>query len=112
MNNRVEFIFICLLVSNGLFAFDHNHSGALDFTPEGTQPKLTFPLEGVADCQVYHATQNPNAVENAMCNRVWNEGPANKSRGQFMYEQWLANGRSAPVIMVHDEFVIVNRKQL
>jgi len=42
----------------------HLNNGVLDFTPDGTQPKLNFPLEGVADCNVCHANQNPLSIDN------------------------------------------------
>jgi len=45
------------------------------------------------------AVDNNTPTENNLCNRNWDEGPANKSRGRFMYDQWLQNGRSTPVIM-------------
>ena len=38
--------------------------------------------------------------ENQMCNRSFTVGPANQSRGAFMYEVWTNNNRSAPVTMV------------
>lgn len=42
--------------------------------------------------------------ENAMCGRAWTEGPANKSRGQFLMDLWddPAYGRSAPIPMAMD----------
>ncbi len=61
------FLVFSLLYQSAFSQLNQNHvlSGFLDFTPNGTQPKLNFPLEGVADCNVCHATQNPNAVENS-----------------------------------------------
>ena len=38
--------------------------------------------------------------ENQMCNRSFTVGPANQSRGAFMYDVWTNNNRSAPVTMV------------
>lgn len=54
------------------------------------------------------AVTNNTPTENAMCNRSWSEGPANKSRGRFMYDQWLLNGKSGPVIMKNDSQVLSN----
>ncbi|MDJ1140432.1 hypothetical protein [Marinicella marina] len=53
------------------------------------------------------ATVNNFATENEMCDRDWDIGPANQSRGAFMKELWEENGRSAPVDMVMD-FLQVN----
>lgn len=48
------------------------------------------------------AVENNQPSENMMCGRDWTIGPANKSRGQFMYDLWAdpAYGRSPPVDMV------------
>ena len=39
-------------------------------------------------------------TENQMCNRTWAVGPADKTRGEFMFDAWTNNGKSAPVSMV------------
>lgn len=39
-------------------------------------------------------------TENEMCNRTFTVGPANKTRGEFMFDAWTANGKSMPVTMV------------
>ena len=39
-------------------------------------------------------------TENQMCNRDWSVGPADKTRGQFMFDAWTNNGKSAPASMV------------
>jgi hypothetical protein len=48
------------------------------------------------------AVENNQPSENMMCGRSWTIGPANKSRGEFMYDLWQdpAYGRSPPVDMV------------
>jgi len=38
--------------------------------------------------------------ENEMCNRTWTVGPAEKTRGEFMFDAWTNNGKSAPADMV------------
>jgi hypothetical protein len=38
--------------------------------------------------------------EDVMCNRTANVGPGVKTRGQFMFDAWTDNGRSAPEPMV------------
>lgn len=45
------------------------------------------------------AVESGTPSENQMCGRDWNVGPADKSRGQFLYDLWLdpLNGRSPPV---------------
>jgi hypothetical protein len=50
------------------------------------------------------AVDNAQPSENAMCGRSWTEGPANKSRGQFLMDLWddPAYGRSAPLPMALD----------
>jgi hypothetical protein len=47
------------------------------------------------------AVENAIPSENQMCDRSWTVGPANKSRGQFMYDLWASPeyGRSPPVLM-------------
>jgi hypothetical protein len=37
--------------------------------------------------------------ENAMCSRTWTNGPGVKTRGQFMFDLWTANGKAAPLDM-------------
>ena len=39
-------------------------------------------------------------TENQMCDRSWNVGPSDKTRGQFMFDAWTNNGKSAPVSMI------------
>ena len=39
-------------------------------------------------------------TENQMCNRTWTVGPADKTRGEFMFDAWTNNGKSAPASMV------------
>jgi hypothetical protein len=39
-------------------------------------------------------------TENQMCNRTWSVGPADKTRGEFMFDAWTNNGKSAPASMV------------
>jgi hypothetical protein len=39
-------------------------------------------------------------TENAMCSRTWTVGPADKTRGEFMFDAWSNNGKSAPFDMV------------
>lgn len=48
------------------------------------------------------AVENSIPSENAMCNRNWNVGPAERSRGQFLHDLWSdpAYGRSPPTAMV------------
>lgn len=55
-------------------------------------------IDFLRDEAVTHAQPS----ENAMCNRSWTIGPANKSRGQFMHDLWSDPilGRSPPVDMV------------
>jgi hypothetical protein len=50
------------------------------------------------------AVENAQPSENAMCGRSWSVGPANKSRGQFVYDLWNdpAYGKSPPVDVVSD----------
>ena len=50
------------------------------------------------------AVENAQPTENAMCGRAWEVGPANKSRGQFMYDLWNdpALGKSPPVHTASD----------
>jgi hypothetical protein len=45
------------------------------------------------------AVENAQPSENAMCGRTWTDGPADKSRGQFLYDLWddPALGRSPPI---------------
>ncbi len=45
------------------------------------------------------AVENSQPTENAMCNRNFTVGPANKSRGQFVYDLWNDPllGKSAPI---------------
>lgn len=45
------------------------------------------------------AIDNSFPSENTMCDRTWSDGPADKSRGQFMYDLWEAYDRSPPVEM-------------
>jgi hypothetical protein len=47
------------------------------------------------------AVENNQPSENQMCDRSWTVGPANKSRGQFLYDLWASPqfGRSPPVTM-------------
>lgn len=42
------------------------------------------------------AALNATPTENQMCNRAYTFGPANKSRGLFMYDLWTLYGRDAP----------------
>ena len=53
-----------------------------------------------ADFLKTEATSNNFQTENEMCNRTSTVGPADKSRGQFMFDAWTENGKSAPVDMV------------
>lgn len=55
-------------------------------------------IDFLRDEAVTHAQPS----ENAMCNRSWTIGPANKSRGQFMHDLWSdpVLGRAPPVDMV------------
>lgn len=48
------------------------------------------------------AVANAQPSENQMCNRSWTIGPANSSRGEFLYQLWStpALGKSPPVDMV------------
>jgi hypothetical protein len=48
------------------------------------------------------AVENSQPSENMMCGRSWTIGPANQSRGEFMYALWSNPqfGRSPPVDMV------------
>ena len=39
-------------------------------------------------------------TENQMCDRTWSVGPADKTRGEFMFDAWTNNGKSAPASMV------------
>jgi hypothetical protein len=39
-------------------------------------------------------------TEDALCNRTSDVGPANKTRGQFMFDAWTNNGKSLPEVMV------------
>ncbi len=50
------------------------------------------------------AVENGQPSENVMCGRTWTEGPANKSRGQFMFDLWddPALGRSPPIAVAID----------
>ena len=47
------------------------------------------------------AVENAQQSENQMCGRSWTVGPANVSRGAFLYQLWSepAYGRSPPVDM-------------
>lgn len=47
------------------------------------------------------AVENAQPSENAMCNRSWTQGPADKSRGQFVFDLWdnPALGRSPPIVV-------------
>ncbi len=53
-----------------------------------------------ADFLKTEATSNNFQTENQLCNRTSDVGPADKSRGEFMFDAWNANGKSAPVNMV------------
>ena len=53
-----------------------------------------------ADFLRTEATNNNFPTENQMCNRTSTVGPANQSRGQFMFDAWTNNGKSTPVTMV------------
>ena len=35
-----------------------------------------------------------------MCNRTGEVGPMTRTRGQYMFDLWQANGRAAPLTMV------------
>ncbi len=50
------------------------------------------------------AVENAQPSENTMCDRDWKEGPADKSRGQFLFDLWddPAYGRSAPLPVALD----------
>jgi hypothetical protein len=50
------------------------------------------------------AVENSQPSENTMCGRNWSEGPADKSRGQFVFGLWAdpAYGRSAPLPVAID----------
>lgn len=50
------------------------------------------------------AQENAQQTENQMCNRSWVEGPADKSRGQFLFDLWSdpAYGRSPPLTVAID----------
>ena len=39
-------------------------------------------------------------TENQICDRTWSVGPADKTRGAFMFDAWTNNGKSAPASMV------------
>jgi hypothetical protein len=53
-----------------------------------------------ADFLKTEATAASIPTENAMCGRSWTVGPANKTRGEFMFDAWTNFGKSAPVDMV------------
>ncbi len=53
-----------------------------------------------ADFLKTEATAASIPTENAMCGRSWTVGPANKTRGEFMFDAWNNYGKSAPVDMV------------
>jgi hypothetical protein len=46
-------------------------------------------------------------TEDQMCNRTSDVGPANKTRGQFMFDAWTNNGKSTPENMVSASVVSV-----
>jgi hypothetical protein len=50
------------------------------------------------------AVENAQASENVMCGRSWTEGPANQSRGQFLFDLWnnATYGRSPPLPLALD----------
>jgi len=50
------------------------------------------------------AVENAQPSENAMCGRSWTQGPANQSRGQFVFDLWnnAEYGRSAPLLVALD----------
>ncbi len=52
------------------------------------------------------ALENNFQSENATCDRDWEVGPADMTRGSYMKQLWENNGKSAPVIMTSKNIVI------
>ena len=89
---------------------NHDDTQYLIPLPPGAVPPITVTatLQHQTSSREYieflrnEAVENAIPSENAMCNRDWTVGPADRSRGQFLHDLWSdpAYGRSPPTVMV------------